>query len=320
MPTSGFTLRALSLLRNVFKIPTGRNVIVTGKYVIKIYNNIDECVYEHHVLSEIARFNTAVLEVPRVIKPVVTGSHCALIMTRISAQSLDKYILDFAMRGCHDAIKVFYMLGRSVRELHGLEIKYLRNSGLMVCNTPQCLRREVVRLTKELIALGMATEDLLDAILNVAERVPISDDIFAPVSLHGELYITHVMVCDKKICLLDFHEARKGPAYLDLATFNISLYSSLALPPQFLRRLTLLTEAFLRGYRDSLSTEFIASAKLAELYLILAGVRSALTRPMYATTPAIRALTILKAKRLMTAASKVILPALFSIARWGFSA
>jgi hypothetical protein len=304
------------LLRLKFKTSTGRNVIkiqkcARAKYIIKTYNDTDESTYEYGVLSNIALSKPITFRVPRVFKLLKTQSRSTLIMEYVAGHRLDNYILDFLLRGNSDAFKIFYWLGKAVRELHNLDIGGLRNSFFPLSRFE--LKDEIVKLSKKLVALKIIDDNILGVISGILKKVDIADEIFFNVNLHGEFYFTHILVQDNTVILLDFHNAQRGPSYFDLAMLSTSLYVSLVFPSKTLKRFTPLIEAFLRGYYGKdLNAEIIKSIKLAELYVILREIL-AYARALYVEDSLVtRFLTILKIKRLKAAIKEAILPKLIA--------
>jgi hypothetical protein len=301
----------LELLRLKFKISTGRNIIKIQGYIIKIYNDADECTYEHGVLSNIALSKPIIFKVPKIFKLLKTQSYSALIMEHIVGHRLDDYILDFLLYGNSDAVKIFYQLGKAVRELHIMNLDGLRNSSLpQSCSE---LKNEIVELSKRLVTWRTIDHKLFNTILNYLEKVDLTYEIFLSVSLHGELYLTHILVQDGKLILLDFHNAMRGPSYFDLAMFSISLYDSLAFAFCNLKRFTILIEAFLAGYYGkSLNSVIIRSLKLAELYIALREILK-YTKTLYTESSlVIRLILMIKIRRLKKAIKEVILSKLIA--------
>jgi len=297
------------LLRLKFKTSTGRSIIKIHKYILKTYNDADECVYEHRVLSNIALSKPVTFRIPKVFKLLKTQSHSALIMEYIAGYNLDKYILNFLLCGNSNAVKIFYRLGKAVKELHNLGLDDLRGSSLpSSCSE---LKDEIVELSKRLVTWRLIDHKLLSTILNSLEKVVLTDEIFLSTSLHGELYFTHIMLKDDKFILLDFHNAQRGPSYFDLATLCISLYVSLAFTFCTLKRFTPLIEAFLTGYYEKgLNTETIKSIKLAELYMALREILTCARALCAENSPTTRLIIALKIRRLKMAIKEVILPRL----------
>jgi serine/threonine protein kinase len=299
----------LGLLRIKLKPSTGRNLIKIQEYIIKIYNDTLECTYEHGVLSNIALSKPITFKVPKIFKLLKTQSYSALIMEYIVGHRLDNYILDFLLYSNLHAIKIFYQLGKTVRELHNMNLDGLRSSSLpLSCSE---LKNKIVELSKRLITWRIIDHKLFNTILNYVEKVDLTDEIFLDASLHGELYFTHILVHDGKFALLDFHNAQRGPSYFDLAMLSISLYASLAFAFCTPKSFTSLIEAFLVGYYGkSLNAVIIRSMKLAELYIALREIL-ACAKTLYAENSlATRLITTLKIRRLKKAIKEVILPKL----------
>jgi len=299
----------LELLRLTFKTSTGRNIIKIYDYIVKTYNDADESAYEYSVLSNIALSKPVTFRVPRVFKLFKTQSCSTLIMEYVAGRRLDNYILDFLLRGNSDTFKIFYRLGKAVRELHNIDLDGLRSS--LLPSSCSELRDEIAKLSKRLVAWRLIDHKLSNAILNSREKVDLSDEIFFPASLHGELYFTHILLQDDKIILLDFHNAQRGSSYFDLAMLSTSLYVSLTFPPKTLKRLTTLMEAFLRGYYGkNLNADLLRSMKLAELYVALREILIYGRALCVENSPAIRLINMLKIKRLKGAIKETILPKL----------
>jgi len=302
-------IRFYEPLRSKFKASTGRSLIKLDGCVVKMYNDTIESQYEYDVLSEIAHFNPITFKVPRVFRLIRTRSRNALIMERIVGHNLDNYLWNFWLYNDLEAVRVFYRLGKAIRELHSLKLSSLRNSNLP-SSCPE-LKHVITELTKKLAALKIVDNNLFSAILDVLKKANTVNEIFLHVNLHGELYFTHILVQDDRIVLLDFHNAQRGPSYFDLAMLSISLYVSLAFPFQAQKRFTLLIEAFLKGYYGKdLSAEIIKSIKLTELYSALREI-SVYARTLHAeVSPITSLLTTLKIKRLKAAIKEIILPKL----------
>lgn len=257
----------LEFLRLKSKIQTGRNVIQNGKYVLKIHNNVTEAIYEHSILSEIKYTNPFTFKAPDVFKLLKTQSHGVIVMEYIAGYNLYSYTMRFLLFGISDTIKTFYKLGKAVRELHSNSFKVLRNSSLP--STSVELMSEIVKLSEKLASWGLIDRELFNAIINTVKEIELTDEIFLPVSLHGELYFNHILVLDDKLVLIDFHNAQRGPLYFDLAMFCISLYVSLIFSFNA-KKLIPLMEVFLRGYfGKDLNARLMTSLKIAVLYLIL---------------------------------------------------
>jgi aminoglycoside phosphotransferase len=298
-----------NLLRFKFKASTGRNIIKIGKYIIKLYENVDECAYEYEVLTKIALSDPVTFKVPKVYKLFKIQDNSALIMERIAGYYLENYILDFLLHNDPKAVRIFYLLGKAIRELHILDLDGLRSSFLPSSRSE--LKNKVVELSKKLAASEIIDNRLINAILDDLKKADATSKIFLTVNLHGELYFTHILVQNSKFILLDLHNMQRGPSYFDLAMLAVSLYVSLAFSFFTLKQITPLIEAFLTGYYGKdLDAETFSSMKLAELYVAL---REILTyaRNLYSKSPpAMRLLTTLKIKRLKTAIKEVILPKL----------
>ena len=302
-------IRFYEPLRSKFKVLTGRSLIKLDGCVVKMYNDTIEFQYEYDVLSEIAHFNPTTFKVPRVFRLIKTRSRNALIMERVVGHNLDSYLWNFWLYNDPEAVRVFYRLGRAIRELHNLNLSGLRNSNLP-SSCPE-LKHVITELTKKLAALKIVDNNLSSAISDVLKKADAVNEIFLYVNLHGELYFTHILVQDDRIVLLDFHNAQRGPSYFDLAMLSISLYVSLVFPFQTQKRFTLLIEAFLKGYYGKdLNAEIIKSIKLTELYVALREI-SVYARTLHAkVSPITSLLTTLKIKRLKAAIKEVILPKL----------
>jgi tRNA A-37 threonylcarbamoyl transferase component Bud32 len=295
----------LELLRLKFKPLTGRNIIKIHEYIVKTYNDAGESAYECSVLSNIALSKPITFRVPKVFKLLKAQSHSALIMEYIAGYHLDNYILNFLLCGNSDAVKIFYQLGKAVKELHNLDLHGLRNSFLP--SSSHKLKNEVIELSGMLVIWKIIDYELFKAILNSLKNITLTNEIFLNVSLHGELYFTHVLVQGSKIILLDFHNMQRGPAYFDLATFIESLYVSLVFSSYTPKQFALLTEAFLKGYYGKdLNAEISKSIELAVLYVFLRSMRN-----LYAEDSLVmRLLNILGIRRFKVAIKEVILPKL----------
>jgi hypothetical protein len=263
------------------------------------------------VLSNIALFKPIKFRVPRVFKFIKTQNYNVLIMEYIASCHLDNYILDFLLRGNSYAVKIFYRLGKAVRELHSLNLNGLRNSPLpSSCSE---LKKEVTKLSRILVTLKLIDNKLFNIVLCSLEKINLTNEFFLPVSLHGELYFTHILMQDDKFVFLDLHNAQKGPSYFDLATLSISLYVSLAFSYHSPKKFTPLIEAFLKGYYGkALSSEIIKSMKLLEFYVALREILTYARALCAESSPTIWLINVLKIRRLKATIKEVILPKLMA--------
>jgi tRNA A-37 threonylcarbamoyl transferase component Bud32 len=296
-------------LRSEFKISTGRHIMKIHEYAVKTYNDVNESAYEYSVLSNIALYGPITFKVPRIFRFLKTQSYNLLIMEYVAGRRLDNHILDFLLRGSPDAVKIFYRLGKAVKELHNMNLSGLSNSPFPRSSSE--LKEEIARLSRRLVAWKLINNKLFNIILCSLEKMDLTNEIFLPASLHGELYYTHILMQDGKIVFLDFHNAQKGPSYFDLAMLSISLYVSLAFSYHSLKKFTRLIEAFLKGYYGKdLSSKIIKSMKLAELYVALREILTYARTLWLENSMLTSFLTMLKIKRLKAAINETILPKL----------
>ena len=264
---SYFIYDFINNLRYKIRPLTGRDVIKIGKFVVKIHSDLHEASYEYQNLTEIALSRPKLFKVPNAIRLVKGQGVGAIIMEYIPGHNLDNYVLDYLLRENMNITKIFYKIGKALREFHNLKLNYLKNSSLPA--TDLDLKSEIIKLSKDLVEVGLINEELFDEIFSVIKMVRVDNKIFARVSLHGEFYFTHVMLYNGEIVFIDLHNVQKGPLYFDLAMFDISLYSSLMFLPWKPKDLIPLTRAFLLGYLGWNDDYFIKSLSLAELYIIL---------------------------------------------------
>jgi len=292
-------------LRYKIRPLTGRNVIKIGKFVVKIHRDLHEAFYEYQNLTEIALSRPKLFKTPNAIKLVKGQGVGAIIMEYIPGHNLDNYVLDYLLRENMSITKIFYKIGKALRELHNLKLNYLKNSSLPA--TDLDLKSEIEKLSKDLVEVGLINEELFDEILSVIKMVRVDNKIFARASLHGEFYFTHVMLHNGEIVFIDLHNAQRGPLYFDLAMFNVSLYSSLMFLPWNPKSLIPLTRAFLLGYLGQNDDYFIKSLGLAELYIALREILSHV-HALYTEKSFIRSLlSVFKIRRFKSIIDEVIL-------------
>ena len=293
-------------LRYQIRPSTGRDVIKIGKFVTKMYDDLHEASYEYQNLTEIALSRPKLFKVPNAIRLVKGQSVGAIIMEYIPGYNLDNYILDYLLRRNMNITKIFYKIGKALREFHNLKLNDLKNSSLPT--TDLDLKSEIAKLSKDLVEVGLINEELFDEILSAIKKVRVDDKIFARVNLHGEFYFTHVMLHNGEIVFIDLHNAQKGPLYFDLAMFNISLYSSLMFLHWNPKDFTPLTRAFLFGYLGWNDDYFITSLSLAELYIALREILSH-AHTLRVEESLVRSIpSLFKIKRFKSIIKEVILP------------
>ena len=264
---SYFIYDFINNLRYRIRPSTGRDVIKIGKFVVKTHNDLHEVSYEYQNLTEIALLRPKLFKVPNAIGLMKGQGVGAIIMEYISGHNLDNYILDYLLRRNMNITKIFYKIGKALREFHNLKLNYLKNSSLPV--TELDLKSKITKLSKDLVEVGLINEELFDEIFSAIKKVRVDDKIFTRVNLHGEFYFTHIMLHNGEIVFIDLHNVQRGPLYFDVAMFNISLYSSLMFLPWKPKDFIPLIRAFLLGYLGWNDDYFIKSLSLAELYIIL---------------------------------------------------
>jgi hypothetical protein len=305
---SYFIYDFINNLRYQIRPSTGRNVIKIGKFVVKVHRDLHEAFYEYQNLTEIALSRPKLFKVPNAITLVKGQGVGAIIMEYVPGHNLDNYVLDYLLRRNMNITKIFYKIGKVLREFHNLKLNNLKNSSLPV--TDLDLKSEIMKLSKDLVEVGLINEELFDKIFSAIKKVRVDDKIFAKVNLHGEFYFTHVMLHNGEIVFIDLHNMQRGPLYFDVAMFNISLYSSLMFLPWNPKSLIPLTRAFLIGYLGWNDDYFIMSLSLAELYIALREILSHV-RMLCVEESLVRSISSLfKIEKFKSIIKEVILPQL----------
>jgi len=214
----------------------------SGHYFLKTYNDPDEAEYEYTVLERIERASPVTFSVPRPLKLVKGQKKTVLVMERVEGDELQTYINGYLLFKNNSAVMTFSSLGRALRELHTLNMSGLRSSFLPASELK--MKEEIGRLARRLP--GLVAPDV--AAQSNMNGFDLDEKLFKTVNLHGESYFSHIMTKDGKFVFLDFHKACRGPAFYDLATFDMSLYGSLLLPARSARSLDPLIDAFWKGY------------------------------------------------------------------------
>ena len=303
---SYFIYDFINNLRYKIRPSTGRDIIKIGKFIVKIHSDLHEAFYEYQNLTEIALSRPKLFKVPNAVRLMNGQGVGAIIMEYVPGHNLDNYILDYLLRENMNITKIFYKIGKALREFHNLKLNDLKNSSLPV--TELDLKSEITKLSKDLVEVGLINEELLDEIFSAIKKVRVDDKIFTKVNLHGEFYFTHVMLHNGEIVFVDLHNVQRGPLYFDVAMFNISLYSSLMFLPWKPKDFIPLIRAFLLGYLGWNDDYFIKSLSLAELYIIL---REILKHGcvLYVEGSLIKLLlNILKLKRFRSTIKEAVLP------------
>ena len=303
---SYFIYDFINNLRYRIRPSTGRDVIKIGKFVVKIHNDLHEVSYEYQNLTEIVLSRPKLFKVPNAIRLMKGQDVGAIIMEYIPGHNLDNYVLDYLLRKNMNITKIFYKIGKALREFHNLKLNNLKNSSLPV--TDLDLKSEIMKLSKDLVEVGLINEELFDGIFSAIKKVRVDDKIFVSVNLHGEFYFTHVMLHNGEIVFIDLHNVQRGPLYFDVAMFNISLYSSLMFLHWNPKSLIPLTRAFLIGYLGWNDDYFIMSLSLAELYIALREILSHV-RMLCVEESLVRSIpSLFKIKKFKLIIKEVILP------------
>ena len=259
------------------KVSTGRSIIFFRDVVVKIYESLDEGIYEYNLLQKIKSFKTEKFRVPLAIKFVQgLNSKSAIIMEKVKGMKLDDVIVSYLLFNKKESIKIFYCLGTAVKELHELGTRGIRTYCLPTSIYE--LTREITNLIIQLDLLGLINKKDYEQVLHlIKQKANVNFSLFSEGFIHGELYFTHVILSNGKPVLIDFHRACKGPIYYDLAMFLLSIHSSF-LYSKFRKKLDQLYNAFLRGYFGRVDENLSMSIIIAEVYLVLremiAGLRN----------------------------------------------
>jgi len=299
----------LGAIISLFKPYTGRKTFSVGDLFVKLYDSEDECLYEWHVLSSISSARPSLFRVPDVFRVARIGGSCSIIMEFVKGIPLESFIKKFVLYNDFNAIKIFFRLGKALKELHNLSLKSLHPCAYP--SSPEALKLEIVKLTKILVETGVLGVPLGEKILDAIDRVNhIDERIFTPSNIHGEFYFTHVVTSGDKFVFFDFHNACRGPSYFDVAMLSVSLYVSLTLPYRTPKQLEPLTKVFLIGYynREGSIDKVARSAKVAELYVALREILSYMRTFRGEDSPPVRIQAILKAQKLVKAIEHLILP------------
>jgi len=292
----------------LFKPYTGRKTFRVGNLFVKSYNSEDECMYEWHVLSKMSRARSALFRVPDVFRVAHAGNSCAIIMEFVKGIPLQNSIEKFILYSDLSTIKIFFRLGKALKELHSLNLE-----GLHPCAYPsslEALKLGVVKLAEISMETGILGIPLGEEILDAINRVNYIDErIFTPSNIHGEFYFTHVVTSGDKFVFFDFHNACRGPSYFDIGMFITSLYVSLTLPYRTPKLFEPLVKALLLGYYgEDLANETLHSVKVAELYVALRELLSYMRTFYSENSPPVRIQAVLKAQRLIETIRNFILP------------
>ena len=260
---------ALNSLRLIFKGSTGRNIRKLGKFVVKIYEDKDECLHEYERLTKVMNANPKNFRVPKIYKIVVRREAASMIMEQVEGKPLDNLIIKFLLFKDPEAHKVFYILGKALRELHTINSSRMVNC--FISASQEEIVREVSKLAKSLAILGIIDQKTEKIILSFTNSMKIAEEVLSPAFLHGEFYFTHILLLDNELPIfLDFHNSCDGPRYYDLSMLGLSLHVSLLFPSFLTRKLKELEQIFLTGYYGkAYNDNLLNSIRLTMLYLAL---------------------------------------------------
>ena len=243
----------LHLIRNSFLNERERRTTKQGDLFFKVYSNLQEARYEYEILKQLRDANPKTFTVPQPLKLVEGNKQTTLVMERVKGSEIQFFLNRFFLFGDKSVLRLFNSLGNSLLELNSLELKNIKSSNLPTCYNK--LRGEVTKL---------ATKNVYESIL---DRYNLDRKFFDCVTLHGEFYFSHILLSKGKFVFLDFHNSCSGPAFYDLATFIVSLHSSLLLPFASTKNIESIMKACLEGYLKRKIQ--VDSFKVAELYITL---------------------------------------------------
>ena len=123
---SYFIYDFINNLRYQIRPSTSRDVIKIGKFVVKIHSDLHEAFYEYQNLTEIALSRPKLFKVPNAVRLVNGQGVGAIIMEYVPGHNLDNYILDYLLRENMNITKIFYKIGKALREFHNLKLNDLK--------------------------------------------------------------------------------------------------------------------------------------------------------------------------------------------------
>jgi len=264
-------------LRSEFKEET-KKYLRSKDIFLKIYGSYHLAEHEHRIMASIGEANPLSFRVPKfhkLIRSATTGRTIG-IMELVKEQPLELFIYRFILFRDVRGINVFYRFGEALHELHDLNFKAPVNNNIPC--SKQDLLNEMRKYVKTLNHLGVIDSSVLRFI---KEEQNIDNRIMRVVDLYGETYFPHIKVSNGEFVFLDMEDSCHGAAYHDLATFNVSLYTSLLIPNHFMSRLGELRQAFLNGYFGEKIP--IKSIKMAELYVLLREMNKLCNNQIYYT-------------------------------------
>lgn len=249
-------------IRNkLFRITKGRTFLKCGSYFLKVYDLPEEARYEYMVLRKIRRANPATFSVPNALGLIEKQKYTILVMEFVKGRELQDYIDRFILFKDRSVLWIFNSLGAALKELHNLGIDGLRDADFPMSGSE--IREEIKKLSEKVVSFRVLSADYISTL----NSFNLDRKLFESANLFVECYYPHIMVSNRKLVFLDFHEACRGPVFYDLAAFNVSLYGSLLLPTRSITHLKPLIETFLDGYfKREIPFE---SLKVTELYVIL---------------------------------------------------
>ncbi|MCW3995288.1 MAG: hypothetical protein NWE98_03950 [Candidatus Bathyarchaeota archaeon] len=194
-------------------------------------------------------------------------------MEYVNGHRFDSIFLHYLINESHKSKDILNSFGVALGEFHSLTLENLPQSSFPL--TPSQLKKEVILLSENLEQKEIINKNLLHRILDFTETAQVSDKIFVTVTLHGELYFTHVFVLSDKFVLFDLHNILRGPSYFDLAMFALSIRVSLAFSAFSTRKFDPLLCSFLMGYyKNHCEKKIFESIKVAEIYVALREIMS----------------------------------------------
>jgi len=277
------------LRNNLLKETKGRTIRYIGDCVVKKYIDESEARYEYAILDEITRASPQRFVVPKPVDLISGNNSTMLVMENIQGERLDSVILRYIIFRDSGALRILALCGRALRELHKIDLHRLKSYSMPLCYS------KISDAIENSIRRPNIIEVHNTGLTHMIDWNSLDDrELMENVNLHGENYFTHITMSRGKPVFFDFHEACRGPAFYDLANFDISLYTSLLFRASSLPKLRELASAYWQGYLGR--TPSRESMIAAEAYVTLREIEKMITKR---NSIQIRIVNSIKAKRLL---------------------
>lgn len=263
-----------------------------GRYYIKIYTDYQAAYSEYMILRKIHKYNPGVLVVPKPLLFFNMGDLYLFVIREIEGQDFRNVIYQY-LKGDKSFIRYIILLSEALRAMHQIFSQRRLLSDVKPCNIAKTsleVYEDSIRILDEIFDIMKHSKLLRFIFLKDKKiwkklyiimkelRMEYEPILFTESLVHSELYFTHVYYQDNyHVAFIDFGFACRGPIYVDLAVFPLSIFLSLAFAPYTIYLKNQIRRIFLYSYfGKAYKKEIDLALRRIELYVLLRIIRDIL--------------------------------------------